>query len=240
MAYLSSSSSNFISFNENSSLDSIVVSINDFILGVTSDPEAWISLKQKCITMLSIEEEDTLFEFSSEHSALSNLYWGIDSIEASIQPECSDEKSSRLRNSERMLQMPALLDEQGTTTSGVPNTILVSFSYFYLSFVSYLQGDSLQTTLHFLQSVLVSPEILRTDIAPELCESIFFTPGVYKSDEEIKEIARKLKYRATYCQVMSYGQIHQPSSDCTEKSLQRRSKKYGYGSVSLHFCFLKL
>lgn len=226
MAYLSPSSSNFISCDENSSLDSIVVSINDYILGVISDPEAWISLKQKCITLLSIEEDDTLFEFSSEHSALSNLYWGIDSIEASLQPECSEDKMSRLRNSEKMLQMPALLDEQGTTTSGVPNKILVSFSYFYLSIVSYLQGDSLQTTLHFLHSVLVSPEIVRTDIAPELCESIFFTPGVYKSDEEIREMARKYKYRATYCQVMSYGQIHQPTSDFTEKPL-RRQKKYG-------------
>ncbi|EFH60872.1 transducin family protein, partial [Arabidopsis lyrata subsp. lyrata] len=227
MAYLSSSQSSFISCNENSSLDSILVSINDYILGVISDPEAWISLKQKCITLLSIEEDNTLFDdFSSEHSALSNLYWGIDSIETSIHPECSEEKTSRLRNSERMLQMPALLDEQGTTTSGVPNTILVSFSYFYLSIVSYLQGDSLQSTLHFLQSVLVSPEIVRSVIAPELCESIFFTPGVYKSDEEIREIARKYKYRATYYQVMSYGETHQPPRECTEKPL-RSQKKYG-------------
>ncbi|XP_010445833.1 PREDICTED: putative E3 ubiquitin-protein ligase LIN-1 isoform X2 [Camelina sativa] len=227
MANLSSSQSSFISCNENSSLDSIVASINDYIFRLISDLEAWMSLKHKCITWLSIEEEDTLFEFSSEHSALSNLYRGIDSIEASIQqPEWSEEKMTRLRNSERMLQMPALLDEQGTTTSGVPNTVLVAFSYFYLSIVSYLQGDSLQTTLHFLQSVLVSPEIVRTRIAPELCESIFFTPGVYKSDEEIREIARKYKYRATYYQVMSYGETHQPPSECIEKPLPRL-KKYG-------------
>ncbi|XP_023642671.1 putative E3 ubiquitin-protein ligase LIN-1 isoform X2 [Capsella rubella] len=226
MATLSSSQSSFISCNENYSLDSIAASINDYILSLISDSESWIMLKQKCITLLRIEEEDTLFEFSSEHSALSNLYWGIDSIEASIQPECSEEKTSRLRNSERMLQMPALLDEQGTTTSGVPNTILVAFSYFYLSIVSYLQGDSLQTTLHFLQSVLVSPEIVRTGIAPQVFESIFFTPGVYKSDEEIREIARKYKYRATYYQVMSYGETHQPQSECTEKPL-RRQMKYG-------------
>ncbi|VVA96755.1 unnamed protein product [Arabis nemorensis] len=225
MAYLSPSPSNFISCNENPPHDSIraiVVSINDYILGVISDQEEWISLKQKCITMLNIEEENsTLFEFSSEQSALSNLYWGIESIEASsIQDEYSEEeKMSRLRNSERMLQMPALLDEQGTTSSGVPNTILVSFSYFYLSIVSYLQGDSLQPTLHFLQSVLVSPDIVRTDIAPELCESIFFTCGVSKSDDEIREIARKYKYRATYYQVMSYGDIN-------EKPL-RKPKKYG-------------
>ncbi|CAH2054742.1 unnamed protein product [Thlaspi arvense] len=227
MAYLSPTS-NFISCNENSDLDSIraiVASISNYILCVISDPEEWISLKRKCITMLSIEEEDTLFEFSSEHSALSNLYWGIESIEASIQPECSEEKMSRLRNSERMLQMPALLEEQGTTTSGVPNTILVAFSYFYLSIVSYLQGDSLQTTLHFLQSVLVSPDIVRNDIAPELCESVFSTPSVFKSDEELREIARKYKYRATYYQVMSYGEFHQPHSDCTEKPLRRRPKK---------------
>ncbi|CAA7017112.1 unnamed protein product [Microthlaspi erraticum] len=230
MAYLSPPPSNSISYNDNSDLDSIraiVVSINDYILGVILDPEAWISLKQQCITMLSIEEEETLFEFSSEHSALSNLYWGIESIEASIQQESSEEKKmSRLRNSERMLQMPALLDEQGTTITGVPNTVLVAFSYFYLSVVSHLQGDSFQTTLHFLQSVLVSPEIARNDIAPELCESIFFTRGVSRSDEEIRDVARKYKYRATYYQVMSYGEIHQPPpSDSTEKLLRRRLKK---------------
>ncbi|ESQ49346.1 hypothetical protein EUTSA_v10019914mg [Eutrema salsugineum] len=227
MAYLSPSLPNFSSCNENSFLDSIVVSINDYILGLISETEAWILLKQKCITMLRIEEEITLFEFSSEQSALSNLYWGIESIEASIQPGCSEEKISRLRNSERMLQMPALLDEQGTTTSGVPNIILVAFSYFYLSIVSYLQGDSLQTTLHFLQSVLVSPEIVRNNIAPQLCKSIFFTPGVCRSDEELREIAKMYKYRATYYQVMSYGEIHQPPTEFTEKPLRRRLKKYG-------------
>lgn len=222
---------NLISCNESSDLESIqeiVVSINDYILSVVSNPEVWFSLKQQCISMLSIEEENTLFEFSSEHSALSNLYWGIESIEASLQPESSEEKMSRLRNSERMLQMPALLDEQGTTTSGVPNSTLVAFSYFYLSIVSCIQGDSLQTTLHFLQSVLVSPDVLRNEIAPELCECLFFTPGVSKSDEEIREIARKYKYRATYYQVISYGKNHQRSSECTEKQLQRPNK-YRYG-----------
>ncbi|CAH8343692.1 unnamed protein product [Eruca vesicaria subsp. sativa] len=227
MAYLPPPQ-NLISCNENSDLESIqavVVSINDYILSVVSDPEVWFPLKQQCITILSIEEENTLFEFSSEHSALSSLYWGIQSIEASIQPETSEEKMSCLRNSERMLQMPALLDEQGTTTLGVPNTILVAFSYFYLSIVSCLQGDSLQTTLHFLQSVLVSPDVLRNEIAPELCECLFFTPGVSKSDEEIREIARKYKYRATYYQVISYGKSHQRSGECTEKPLPR-PKKY--------------
>ncbi|KAL0699363.1 hypothetical protein Bca4012_055485 [Brassica carinata] len=219
---------NFIPCNESSDLESIqtiVVSINDYILSLVSNPEVWFSLKKQCISMLSIEEENTLFEFSSEHSALSNLYWGIESIEASIQPESSEGKMSRLRNSERMLQMPALLEEQGTTTSGVPNSTLVAFSYFYLSIVSCLQGDSLQTTLHFLQSVLVSPDVLRNHIAPKLCQCLFFTPGVSKSDEEIRETARKYKYRATYYQVISYGKIHQPSSECTEKPLQR-PKKY--------------
>ncbi|KAH0933934.1 hypothetical protein HID58_011051 [Brassica napus] len=218
---------NLISCNESSDLESIqeiVVSINDYILSVISNPEVWFSLKQQCVSMLSIEEENTLFEFSSEHSALSNLYWGIESIEASLQPESSEEKMSRLRNSERMLQMPALLEEQGTTTSGVPNSTLVAFSYFYLSIVSCIQGDSLQTTLHFLQSVLVSPDVLRNDIAPELCQCLFFTPGVSKSDEEIRETARKYKYRATYYQVISYGKSHQRPSECTEKQLQRPNK----------------
>ncbi|CAN8269578.1 unnamed protein product [Cochlearia groenlandica] len=227
------SPSNLISSNDNFDLVStqtLIISINNYILDIISNKEAWISLKQQCINMLLIEEDNTFFEFSSsENSPLTNLYWGIETIEASLKPLIgNEEKMSRLRNSEKMLQMPALLEEQGTTISGVSNTILVAFSYFYLSIVSYLQGDSLQTTLHFLQSVLVSPEIVINEIAPELCESVFFTcGGVFLSnDEDIREIATKYKYRVTYHQVMSYGEFHQPPSDCTEKPLPRNPIRY--------------
>lgn len=51
------------------------------------------------------------FEFS-EHSVLSNLYWGIESIEAAAGAK---DKVWRLGNSERMLQVPASLDENGVT-----------------------------------------------------------------------------------------------------------------------------
>ncbi|XP_010547024.1 PREDICTED: putative E3 ubiquitin-protein ligase LIN-1 isoform X3 [Tarenaya hassleriana] len=231
----SCSSPGILTDRENSALDStraLVFQINDYVLRLVGDFESWVWIKGKCSKRLGIQKEK-LFEFS-QHSALSNLYWGVESIEAALQPEWSEEMMSRLRNSERMLQMPALLDEQETTNC-VPNRILVSFSYFYLSIVSNLQGDALQTVLHFLQSVLVSPELVRTDIAPELCESLFNCEmselqdmGKDKTDEYIREMARNYKYRATYYQVMLYGEIHRPHEERRDtRLLSHLSGKFG-------------
>lgn len=66
------------------------------------------------------------------------------------------ETSNKTRKNFFLSSLSSRLEEQGTNASGVPNSTLVAFSYFYLSIVSCLQVDSLQTTLHFLHSLFTS------------------------------------------------------------------------------------
>ncbi|KAF8387859.1 hypothetical protein HHK36_026521 [Tetracentron sinense] len=197
-----------------------VISVNQYILEFLADPETRKSLQLRCTSKLKIQNQE-FFEFS-EHSILSNLYWGIESIETAIEAKCPEERASQLKNSERMLQVPALLDEHGRT-GGIPNHYLVCCSYFYLSLVRKLQKDDWQVTQHFLQALLVSPGLLRTEFAPQLCESLFLEGqekwgkrslgsdsladfGEDAVDEAMRQMARRYKDWLMYHQVMSYGE----------------------------------
>lgn len=238
MASTSSSSSSFlVSSHENErpnfeSIRIIVASINQHINEFLRDSKTRKSAKLKYTSKLNIQKRK-FFEFS-EHSILSNLYWGIESIEAAIQAKSGDEKSVRLKNSEQMLQVPALLDENGVT-AGIPNQYLVSSSYFYLCLVRKLQGDEWQVALHFLQAVLVSPRLVWTQFVPKLCYNLFvscmasarremagrslksevlmdFDEG--EMGEKVADMARRFKAWLTYYQVMSYGEIPKRNSGC--------------------------
>ncbi|KAF5180792.1 Transducin/WD40 repeat-like superfamily protein [Thalictrum thalictroides] len=200
-----------------------VVQVNQYILKFLEDPETRNSLRQRCTSKLQIQKQE-FFEFS-EHSVLSNLYWGIESIEAAIQAKWPEEKISRLKSSERMLQVPALIQEHGST-GGIQNNYLISCSYFYLSLVRKLQRDDWQVTLHFLHAMLIHPRLVRTDFMPELWENVILPQlmsrklqsrlGELQSesrvdffdsafDEPTKQLARRYKDRLMYCQVMLYG-----------------------------------
>ncbi|KAK3189543.1 hypothetical protein Dsin_029104 [Dipteronia sinensis] len=173
MASISSFSSPLEHNNERPDMGSIrviIVSINQYIHEFIANVQSWHALKLKCNSRLVIQKQE-FFEFS-EQSVLSNLYWGIDNIEAAIQAKCPEEKTTKLKNSERMLQVPALLDEL-EMTAGVPNRFLVCCSYFYLAVVRNLQRDELQVALHFLQAILVFPRLMATEFAPEVCENLF-------------------------------------------------------------------
>ncbi|KAJ1407660.1 WD40/YVTN repeat-like-containing domain superfamily [Sesbania bispinosa] len=173
----------------------------------------------------------------NQQSVLSNLYWGIDSIETAIQAQQPEERSFRLTNSEQMLQVPAMLDEEEVTAT-VPNRYIVCCSYFYLSVVRKLQGDEWQAALHFLQAVLVSPKLVWTEFASELCESLFPQSNIPKKlenngsrrlesvspiasedevSEAIREKARSYKDCLVYYQVMLYGETPWWRSYCNNK-----------------------
>ncbi|WJX23529.1 hypothetical protein P8452_12732 [Trifolium repens] len=182
----------------------------------------------RCISNIKIQSQE-FFEFSDQ-SVLSNLYYGIDSIETAIKSHHEEERSFNLNNSEQMLQVPAMLDEDEFTAT-IPNYYLVCCSYFYLSMVRKLQGDEWQAALHFLQAVLVSPMIVWNEFAPQLCESLFKKNGnrslefvsSSNSEEEIneefvKEKARRYKECLVYYQVMLYGEIPWWSSYCSKNS----------------------
>lgn len=225
MASISSSSSLHHDHEKPPGLEfirALVVSINDFILEFITNVGRWHALKLRCVSKLNMKKQE-FFEFS-EHSILSNLYWGIDSIEAAIQAEWPEEKARRLSNSERMLQAPALLDEQ-EVTAGIPNCYLVSCSYFFLSVIKRLQEDVLQVALHFLQALSVFPRLIGTDFAPELCKSLFPSLGLPKLQEmsgrkdldsgetnvsdAMRLIARRYKHWLMYYQVLLHKETPQ-------------------------------
>lgn len=211
----------------------VLVSINRFIDDTLEDERTRSGLKLRCTSKLRIQKQE-FFEFS-EQSVLSNLYWGIDSIEAAIQAQQPEERSFRLMNSEQMLQVPAMLDEEEVTAT-IPNRYLVCCSYFYLSVVRKLQGDEWQAALHFLQAVLVSPRLVWTEFASQLCESLFpqsnmsMMQGNCSSrslesvssedgiDEAIREVARRYKECLVYYQVMLYGETPWWRSYCGKQS----------------------
>ncbi|PSS18224.1 E3 ubiquitin-protein like [Actinidia chinensis var. chinensis] len=259
----STSSSLLVSSHENErpnveSIRVVVASINRHISEFVADTETWKSVKLKCTSKLRIQKRE-FFEFS-EHTILSNLYWGIESIEAAIRSQCAEEKSCRLKNSERMLQVPALLDEDGVT-AGISNRYLVCCSYFYLSVVRKFQGDEWQVALHFLQAVLVSPRLVWTQFTPKLCNSLFVSCVAFERQgslrskssmdfdgdamsEKIVHMARRYKAWLTYYQVMLYGEkIPQRHSGCRnvdsaddESQSVKNRKSSGTESSKLQEC----
>ncbi|KAJ6911974.1 E3 ubiquitin-protein ligase LIN-1 [Populus alba x Populus x berolinensis] len=215
------------------SIRGIVDSINEYMIGFLENVESWNSLKSQCTSMLNTIQNQKFFEFS-EHSVLSNLYWGIESIEAAIQAKCPEEKTDHLRNSERLLQVPALLDEHGVT-AGIQNQFLVCFSYFYLSAVKKLQNDEWQVALHYLQAMAVSPRLVRTEFAPEFCRVLFplsnkseiedessWDFGEDNTDEAIRQIARRYKHWLMYCQIMLHGET---SGHCRSRNTSSPDKE---------------
>ncbi|KAF9606163.1 hypothetical protein IFM89_023256 [Coptis chinensis] len=209
------------------SIQVIVVQVNEHILRFLEDQETRESLRQKCTSKLKIQKQE-FFEFS-EHSVLSNLYWGIESVEAAIQAKWPEERISRLQSSERMLQVPALVEEHGST-GGIQNQYLICCSYFYLSLVRKLQRDDWQVTLHFLQAMLVHPQLVRKELMPELWERVFLPQIMSRRqvsglrdmqseplldcfdiavDEATIQLARRYKDCLMYYQVMLYGETPQ-------------------------------
>lgn len=230
MTSISTSSGSTFSHQDDEKLDLESVSalantINQHINALLANDKAWMSLKLKCTSKLNIQKQPT-FEFS-EYSIVSNLYWGIEDIDAALQAKGQEERASRLQNSEKMLQVPASLHEQGVT-SGIPNGYLICCSYFYLSVVRKLQSDDWQAALHFLQALLVSPRLVHEEFAPEVCQSILHfyirqkrqeRPGrrlsksasVMDIDEDqaieiIGWMAKEYKAWLLYYQIMSNGE----------------------------------
>ncbi|XVF62574.1 hypothetical protein PTKIN_Ptkin09bG0019300 [Pterospermum kingtungense] len=208
----------------------VVNSINGYIDELVTDNETRNSLRLKCSSRLNFQKQE-FFEFS-EQAVLSNLYWGIDGIEAALQAKLAEERASRLKNSEKMLQVPALLEELGTT-GGISNEYLVCCSYFYLSVVKNLQNDQLQAALHFLQALLVSPMLVRTEFfASELCERLFLPCTMSETqqvsgprrlqsagdnlNELTRQMARGYKHWLMYYQVMIHGETTQQQYRCSD------------------------
>ncbi|PPR88952.1 hypothetical protein GOBAR_AA31723 [Gossypium barbadense] len=233
----------------------VVNSINRYISRLVSDEEEWDSIRLICSSRLNFQQQE-FFEFS-EQAVLSNLYWGINGIEVALRACSEEDKGCQLKNSEKMLQVPALLDEQ-RTTSGMPNEYLVSCSYFYLSVIKNLQNDRLQAALHFLQALLVSPMLVRTEFASkELCGSLFESAtqeigGIQRLNsvssncstrdnlaESTRQMAKRYKHWLMYYQVMLYestnfGHKIAGSTDSSKPSEHRYRPQANYKFDKVH------
>ncbi|KAJ4775867.1 Transducin/WD40 repeat-like superfamily protein [Rhynchospora pubera] len=224
MALLPSSSSFHAHFPETRpdlhSIRTLISHVNHHLTHLLSDPIARNSLHQKFLAILSTSTSQSS-DFS-HHSVLSNLYYGIKSTEAATQCTSFEEKTSRLADAEKLLQVPALQQEEGTS-AGIDNRLMVSLAYFYLALVKKLQGDQWQMTIHFLQSVSVHPQLLRTQLAPTLWECVFSAcahghGAAREAGEEIdgaaKCQARRYKSWLMYYQVVSYGDAPPLNRNC--------------------------
>lgn len=220
----------------------VVSLINHHIDEFLVDTKKWEAVKQKCSSTLKTRNQE-FFEFS-EQSIISNLYWGIESVESAIHAKGVVEKVSKLKNAERLLQVPALLDEHGITAE-IPNKYLVCCSYFYLSLVRKLQKDEWHVAIHFLQAIMVSPILVHNEFAPMLCTKIYISclgslrqedihvrrksgPMNFEEGHEVSEalkwIARRYKGWLMYYQVMSYGDA--PHGRRGAASTDNKSQEY--------------
>ncbi|CAN4106227.1 unnamed protein product [Withania somnifera] len=235
------------------SVRSVVAAINQHITALLLDAKSWKCLKLKCSSKLDVCNRGYL-EFS-EQSILSNLYWGIESIEAALEAKWTQERPSRLQNSENMLQVPASLDEHGET-AGIPNSYLTGYSYFYLSIVRKLQGDEWQVAMHFLQALVVSPRLLYTEIATDLCRQLSVLcyeqdahskelPSNYENDNEVYammvKMARRYKAWLMYYQIMSSGEGSLSNGEAssitsTSHELQQIMSKKSRSTRSSNLC----
>ncbi|XP_058076848.1 putative E3 ubiquitin-protein ligase LIN-1 isoform X1 [Magnolia sinica] len=213
----------------------LVLSVDRHILQFLEDSETQKRLQLNCNSKLKIQKQE-FFEFS-EQAVLSNLYWGIENVESAIRAVTQEDRATYLKNAEKMLQIPALLEEYGST-GGISNRYLVCCAYFYLSLIWKLEGDEWQMTLHFLQAVLVSPRHVRREFAPELWEFLFLNRivggneemggqgGIHSKsvvgfredaiDDLTKQMARRYKDWMMYYRVVLYGETPQWLQRCAD------------------------
>ncbi|KZV42141.1 hypothetical protein F511_28817 [Dorcoceras hygrometricum] len=216
------------------SVRALVTILNHHISGILEDSESIKALKLTCASKLKIQAQE-FFEFS-EHSVLSNLYWGIESVEAAA---AARDEAWRLENSERMLQVPASLDENGVTL-GIENSFLVCCAYFYLSVVEGIRKNEWQVAMHFLQALLVSPRLVHAEFAPGICRDLFplfvrhkiakpfgsrrVSAATFRElddqmiDEMIRWISRIYKPWLMYYHIMSRVDFSQRSGGCDSSS----------------------
>lgn len=187
-----------------------IESVQNLVFTITNTMQSILQhhhlLKQRTFSKLKIHPHE-FFDFS-DHSVLSNLYWGIHTI-----LNFTNERQIKIDECERVLQVPASLDENGTTL-GVPNCYIVCCSYFYLSILEFLRGNEWQCAVHFLQAVCVSPEIVCTEFAPGVWQS-FYPLFLRQSGEEseplddervdgvMRWVAKRYKPWLMYYQIMS-------------------------------------
>ncbi|CAA6654300.1 unnamed protein product [Spirodela intermedia] len=160
----------------------LISSVDHHVHRFISDDDARAELQGRCTARLAAAKRRGHFVFS-EDSVLSNLYWGVENVEAAVKTQAPEERRARLVSSERMLQIPAMLEEEGST-AGISNRYI---------------------------AIIVSPHFVRTEFAPGLCGNLF-VPRIASGgcedavDEATGQLARRYKDWLMYYRVLSYGE----------------------------------
>ncbi|XP_020570804.1 putative E3 ubiquitin-protein ligase LIN-1 isoform X2 [Phalaenopsis equestris] len=178
------------------SVTTIISTVGHNFRVLLSSPAIRRTLQLHCTSKLTIPNS-RFFEFF-DHSILSSLYWGIETIEIAINTDSAKEQNTLLANSEKMLQVPAMLDEDATTAG----KYIVCCSYFHLALIRMLWSDEWQMAMHFLQAVLVLPSCVETELAPELYASLFNSLATNGGEEAARQQARRYKDSLMFYQVV--------------------------------------
>lgn len=212
MASSSSSSSSSLHTHRHESINPnllrlLVTLINNHVSSLLSNSKSRKLILAKLTSYLDNTRNEDSFDFS-EQSVVSNLYWGIHNAEDGIEMKCG----KSVHTSEKMLQAPASLSENGTT-AGISNSYLICCAYFYLCLIRKVQGDEIQVAVHFLQAMVVAPEVVRAELAPEIYRKVVekcIVPlrcgaGMRDGFDVVKWGAMSYKAWLMYHQVISYG-----------------------------------
>ncbi|PWA47331.1 transducin/WD40 repeat-like superfamily protein [Artemisia annua] len=220
-------------------LRELVTLINSHVNSLLSSPKARKTIENKCTSSLNSTREHKSLDMS-EQTVLGNLYHGIQNVELCIKSKCSQ----HIITCEKMLQAPASLDENGIT-AGVSNAFLVCCAYFYLCLLRKLvEGDEVQVALYFLQALVVSPGLVKSELAPELYKSVVescivpLRPELGCGVEGVRWGATSYKAWLMYYQVISYGQqptlLMDTSPEFRSTKACSTSSSKSYEHVQLH------
>ncbi|CAM6032894.1 unnamed protein product [Sphagnum compactum] len=196
-------------------------------------------IKSKCSERLQLETPGFQVQYA-EQAVLANLDWGSEGLESAVKTTNQEARAARLEYSEKMLQVPALLDPK-RTTAGIPNTYLSAWAHLYLALVWKLRNNDFYVATHLLEMLLIDPTYARLDFAPDLWEQLFrphlANIEIWFQQEYENILKEQLKQPPMSMQVPATGDLHQEQvvrlellnklyMDCLDMNTQQYAQYY--------------
>ncbi|CAK9232698.1 unnamed protein product [Sphagnum troendelagicum] len=167
----SSSSSATTTQPDTAAVRTVMGVMGSWAMSILLNNELRQDIKSKCLERLQLKTPGFNFQYA-EQAVIANLDWGIEGLESAVKTTNQEARAARLEDSEKMLQVPALLDPKSSTT-GIPNTYLSAWAHLYLALVWKLRNNDFYVATHLLEMLLIDPTYARLDFAPDLWEQLF-------------------------------------------------------------------
>ncbi|CAK9276088.1 unnamed protein product [Sphagnum jensenii] len=167
----SSSSSATTTQPDTAAVRTVMGVMGSWAMSILLNNELRQDIKSKCLERLQLKTPGFNFQYA-EKAVIANLDWGIEGLESALKTTNQEARAARLEDSEKMLQVPALLDPKSSTT-GIPNTYLSAWAHLYLALVWKLRNNDFYVATHLLEMLLIDPTYARLDFAPDLWEQLF-------------------------------------------------------------------